>query len=326
MNKSAEVCCVGELIVVFISTGVDMDLVHSPGFLKRAGGAAANVAVGCAKLGVSSRFIGRVGNDAFGRFLRDELSDAGVDVTGVRFDPERLTRLAFVSLSRSGEREFEFHETKPADETLRTTDLNLNAITRSRIVHFSSFLLLREPARSTVFQAADALHRKGTMISFDPNIRIALWKSRVQARQVLAKFAGLTTILRLNEQESEFLTGRRSIERSADALLALGPALVVITRGAGGCYLRTQHTSVYCSGFRTKAVDTTGCGDGFLAGLLAGIVRHTGAIADVSTGILTEIGAYANAVGALTATRYGVISALPFAIDVQRLITKREKR
>jgi sugar/nucleoside kinase (ribokinase family) len=206
------------------------------------------------------------------------------------------------------------------------SDLNMNAVAGSRIVHFSSFLLLHEPARSTIHRVVKALSRKGTMLSFDPNIRISLWKSKTEARQVLTKFAGIATILRLNEQEAEFLTGRRKIELSADALLALGPELVVITRGESGCYLHTRHTSVSCTGFRTKAVDTTGCGDGFLAGLLTGIVRHTGAIPDASTGILNEIGTFANAVGALTATRRGVISALPTAAEVQRLIAKGKKR
>ncbi len=326
MKTYADIACVGELIVDFISTGTGADLSVAPGFLKKAGGAAANVAAGCARLGVTSRFLGRVGNDAFGRFLRRELAGSGVDVSGVRADPHLLTRLAFVSRSRIGERDFEFHENHPADQNFHRGDIRLPDLARSRIVHFSSFLLLNEPARSALFSIAESLLRNGTIISFDPNLRAGLWKSDGEARRILNRFIRFAVLLRLNDEEAGFLTGHRSAEKAANALMSRGPDLVVITQGAAGCYLRSRYASAYCRGFRTKAVDTTGCGDAFLAGLLTGVLKHAGAVRDLSTGILQEIGTFANAAGALTATRFGVIGALPSAAEVRRLIERGKRR
>src|SRR5579862_2337949 len=138
---TGRVTCIGEAIVDFVSTKRGAALSDAPEFLKCAGGAAANVAVGLAKLGVESNFIGKVGDDPFGRFVAQELRSHGVDISGVSYDAEHKTRLAFIALSKSGERSFEFWERDPADEHLTAADLSPAKIAKSTVVHISSFLL-----------------------------------------------------------------------------------------------------------------------------------------------------------------------------------------
>ncbi len=325
MTPNPTVTCIGELLVDFISMKPGATISNTPAFSKRAGGAAANVAVGLAGLGVASSFIGKVGDDSFGMFLRDELRSHGVVVSGLRFDRSHKTRLAFVSLSSSGERDFEFWERHPADEQLRPLDLSFSRIAESAIVHLSSFLLLREPSRSTAIAIARKLRRRGCEISFDPNLRFSLWRSPAEAKRVLLRMAASATILRVNEEEAILLTGKRNMRDASEKLISIGPSVVVATFGSRGCSVRTAHRYAVVQGFRVKAVDTTGCGDAFLAGLLRGIVKSRKPVCELSVEELRPICRYANAVGALTATRYGGIAALPHSAEVKKFLSKMNK-
>jgi len=267
-----------------------------------------------------------VGNDPFGKFLAKQLCHYRVDVSGLCFDEEHRTRLAFVALTRSGDRSFEFWERYPADEQLRRSDLNTQQIANADIIHLSSFLLIAEPSRSTMLNLAKELHRCGCAISFDPNLRLSLWKSRAEAKRVMVTMAQSSTILRLNEEEAQFLTGLPDCRLAARELLSLGPQLVVVTRGAKGCRVVTERSSMMIGGFRVQAVDTTGCGDGFMAGLLHGVVHAEFGIQDLSKDELRSICTYANAVAALTATRHGVIPALPTSAEVKRFLSRQGRQ
>ena len=314
MNKSPEIVCIGEAIVDFVSTTSGVALKDAPGFGKMAGGAPANVAVGIARLGTRSAFVGTVGDDPFGHFLIEELRKAAVDTRWVTFDKVRKTRLAFVSLTSSGDRDFQFWENHPADERVSIGNRMLRLLAEARIVHISSFMLLKNPSRSATLNVARSVARTGTLLSFDPNLRLSLWKSPAEARKVLRTMIRQTSILRLNEEEAIFLTGKKNIVQSARALRALGPSLVVVTTGERGCYFQTEGDSGVIPGFRVKAVDTTGCGDAFLAGLLHGIVERTGNFASICR--------FANAVGALTSLKRGAIAALPARRDVERFMKR----
>jgi fructokinase len=267
-----------------------------------------------------------VGNDPFGKFLQRQLRQFNVDVLGLRYDDGHKTRLAFVSLTKSGERDFEFWEQHPADEQLLKSDFNLKRILKSDIIHISSFLLLAEPSRSTILSLAKELHRRGKIISFDPNLRMSLWKSRGEAKQVLLKMVRLSTILRLNEDEAKFFTGLSDLNRSARNLLSLGPEVVVITRGAKGCSAFTKNSNAVIAGFRVNAVDTTGCGDGFLSGLLKGILGRHGRINELTSDDLFTICRYGNAVAALTAMKRGVITVLPTSREVERYLSRKSNK
>ncbi len=326
MKSFPEITCIGEALVDFVSTKRGVSLSGAPGFLKLAGGASANVAVGLAKLGTHSAFVGKVGNDPFGKFLQAELKRNGVDASGVCFDDEHKTRLAFVSLTKSGDRDFEFWERRPADEQLLPSDLNINKVSKSKIVAMSSFLLMNEPARTSLFRIAKKLRRQGCMIAFDPNVRLALWRSRNEARKIISKALRLPHILRMNIEEAKFLSETDNIEIAAEKFVALGPELVVVTFGKEGCYFKTAQHSGFMKGFSVKAADTTGCGDGFFAALLHGIVQSCKTISELSLGELASICRDANAAGALTATRHGAIPALPDGNRVKQFLKTKGGR
>ena len=184
----------------------------------------------------------------------------------------------------------------------------------------SSFLLLKEPSRSTAFALAQYCSRSGSFVSFDPNLRLPLWDLPAEARKVMLKMVSFTNILRLNEEEAYFLTSKRSIEAAARYLRSLGPSMVVITRGDEGCYLQTGAAETFVDGFSVRAVDTTGCGDAFLAGFLYALAKSPSKPEEMNKLELKKIGRFANAVGALTAMKYGVIPALPKLANVHKFL------
>ncbi len=314
MKKNATVTCIGELIADLYASG------DGTSFRPSAGGAAANVAVGLARLGVPSAFAGRVGSDSFGRFLADALRDTGVDTRGIVLDPSHKTRLAFIRLSKTGERSFEFWENHPADEQLRWSDISREAIRRSAIVHLSSFLLMKEPSRRAALAVARHCSQSGRIVSFDPNLRLSLWPSSSEARRIILKMVSYTRILRLNEEEAYILTRKRRPEAAARELQSVGPSLVVITRGSKGSYFQSGAASAYAEGFRVRAVDTTGCGDAFLAGILSGIIGLKAKPEELDGPQLSALGRFANAVGALTALKRGVFPALPTLSEVRTFL------
>jgi fructokinase len=318
------VVSVGEVLVDFVSTRTG-SLMNSAIFVKKIGGEAANVAVGLAKLGTHSVFIGKVGADTFGRFLVRELRRHQVDVRNIVFDEEYKTRLAFVALEKSGHRNFEFWEKKPAGVQLKLADINLRAIKKSCIVNIAPLLLTREPGRTTAFRVAMEAVRRGAGIAFDANVRPALWRSSVEARRVMLQMIKRCTIVRLNNEEARFLTGERDVQTAATKLRRLGARLVAVTLGASGCYFQTRNAEGFASGFKVRATDTTGCGDAFFAALLHGIARSGRLAEALSVDELTEICLYANAVGALTSLKRGGADAIPSRTQAARFLQHRHQ-
>jgi fructokinase len=316
------VTCIGEIIVDFVSEEPGASLSESRCFKKLAGGAPANVAVGLSRLGTRSAFVGKVGDDPFGIFLRKELQSAGVDIEGISLDKEHKTRLAFVSRTKEGERDFEFWEASPADRYLLRSHIDLEEIKKSDIVHISSFLLLNEPARSTVVSLISEIKTTGPLISFDPNLRLNLWRSHALAKQLTLKVIKFIGLLRLNRNEATFLTDEKDIEKAASKLLRMGPRIVVITLGENGCFFKSSESSGYEEGFKVDTVDTTGCGDGFLAGLLHSLLESPKKTDTLNKSELSPICRYANAVGALVATQKGAIAALPTAEQVTEFLNR----
>jgi fructokinase len=311
---------IGEVLIDLVSSAPAGDLSTATLFRKMAGGGPANVAVGLAKLGIASAFIGKVGIDPFGRFLRSELKLHGVETKWMVDDPDHKTRLAFVAVTESGERDFEFWENDPADQHLRIGEINPAVLQRANIVNIGSFLLLQKETRATALSAAKTVRRAGNWVCFDPNIRLSLWPDTRTAVKNYLALVRLSTILRLNEQEARMLSGTK---RTADAmrkLLSMGPDIVVVTQDKKGCLFATKHVSGSAKGFSVKALDTTGCGDGFLSGLLAGILRSGRSPGELSRDELSAICRTANAVGALVATQKGAIAAMPSLTQVQQLL------
>jgi sugar/nucleoside kinase (ribokinase family) len=318
-----QVLSVGEVLIDFVSTKSGVSLKNAPQFVKCAGGAPANVAVGISKLGTRSAMVSKVGDDSFGKYLIAELHAARVETSGVVRDPDHKTRLAFVSLMKNGERDFEFWEQEPADGHLEISDVDRKSIVDATIVNIGSFLLLRNPSRATALHVAKEARTLGREVCYDPNLRLSLWKDQEEGKKVMLAMIRLSTITRMNDEEAKFFTGIGAIEGAAEKLRRYGPALVVITLGSKGCYFQTARLSGFVNGFRIRPVDTTGCGDGFLAGLLHGLSQSEKKLEDYLPEEMRAICTVANAVGALVALKRGGIAAMPTGRELRQFLAKK---
>ncbi len=314
------ILCVGEAIIDFHSQE-RCDLKDAATFLKTLGGAPANLAIGLTRLGVHCGFIGAVGEDPFGRFIIQQLQQEGVDTRGIQTKIGRRTRLAFVANDKNGDPDFAFWEESPADTCLTRSDIPWELIADARILHLSSFLLHSPAMSDLALWLAKHAATYGTLVSFDPNLRIKLWPSRQRARSMLRRMTKHVSVFRGNAKEGQFITGARSAEAAVEALVEMGPELVVLTEGDKGCYYGTRRVKGFVPAFKVKVVDGTGCGDGFTAALLAEIVRRGKDLPHLQQEDLAGMCEKANAVGALVATKAGAAAAMPTARAVDRFLT-----
>jgi len=312
----ADVICLGELLIDFVPTVTPTTLIDAPAFKNAPGGAPANVAVGLARLGVSSAFMGKVGDDPFGHFLADTLASAGVDVSALRFTDEARTALAFVSLRADGDREFLFYRHPSADMLLTPEEIDAAAIEGARILHYGSISLISEPSRSATLRAIEVAREAGTLISCDPNLRLALWPDRAAARDGLLLAIAQAQVLKISDEELRFLTGSDDPANARRELWHDRMVLMVVTLGAAGCVYFTADLEGVVTGFSVEAIDTTGAGDAFVAGLLHGLLADRSAVSDL--GRLRDLCRFANAVAALVTTERGAIPAMPTAAAVHQ--------
>jgi fructokinase len=320
----AEVVCVGDLLIDFVPTVTGTGLIDAPAFQKAPGGAAANVAVGLARLGVASAFMGMVGEDPFGRFLADTLAGAGVDTAPLRFTPAARTALAFVSLRADGEREFMFYRHPSADMLFTPAAVDTAAIAGAEVLHFDSISLASDNPRTASLFAADQAILAGRLVSYDVNLRLPLWPDAETARDGIRAGLAKAQVVKLSDDELEFITGRRDPEAFREALWHDGLRLVTVTRGSAGSTWLTPRGRGDVPSFAVAAVDTTGAGDGFMAGLLACILREPEALADPPH--LDRLCRFANAVGALTTLERGAIPALPPRAAVEAFLAEPSRR
>ena len=323
-----DVLCIGEALVDFVSQETGVSVGESAGFTRAAGGAPANVAVGVRRLGLTSGFIGKVGEDPFGRMLEQTLTRESVDTTGLCFDEEARTGLAFVSLQANGERDFSFFRNPSADMRLRPEELNVSLLRSCDVLHFGTISLIQEPSRTATLAAIKVAREHGAIISCDPNLRLPLWPDSGSAREWMRKALELADIAKLSADEVMFLRERSGLEGLQEWYDDPSrPTVSVITCGQRGCFFaRGDSCFAAHPGFAVNAVDTTGAGDGFMSGFLVRLLEQVSGPDDLSTlteSALSEICAYANAVGALTATKKGAIPALPTSSEVDAFLATR---
>ncbi len=314
----------GEMLIDFVSTVNGISLIEAPSFLKAAGGAPANVAVGLARLGVSAGFMGQVGDDAFGHFLEQTLRENGVDVSALFFSHEARTMLAFVSLHVDGERDFMFYRHPSADMLYRPEDVDEAYVRSARAFHFGTISLIDEPARSATLHAVKIAREAGLLISFDPNLRLNLWPDAKAARDGMRLGWPLANVIKVSEEELALLGETGDLAQAACRLWHDDLRVMVITRGKAGCRYVTANTNGEVAGYAVNTVDTTGAGDGFVAGLLKGLLAQPNAHTNEEA--LRAICRYANAAGALTTTRRGAIPALPTAEQVEIFLNKQSAK
>ncbi|XP_016737372.1 probable fructokinase-7 isoform X2 [Gossypium hirsutum] len=322
-NMDSLVVCFGEFLIDFVPTVGGVSLAEAPIFKKAPGGAPANVAVCVSRLGGSSAFIGKVGDDEFGHMLANILKENYVDNTGMRFDQSARTALAFVTLRADGEREFLFFRHPSADMRLHESELDINLINKAKIFHYGSISLIEEPCRSAQLAAMTIAKKSGSILSYDPNLRLPLWPSAEAAREGIMSIWEQADLIKVSEDEITFLTeGCDPYDDNVvmNKLFHPNLKLLIVTEGSAGCRYYTKAFKGRVPGIKVKAVDTTGAGDAFVGGLLSSLASDLNLFQDEKG--LREALAFANACGALTVTGRGAIPALPTKQAVVDALTK----
>lgn len=325
-ERAPEVICLGEALIDFIALETGKSLIEVSGFKKAPGGATANVAAGLGKLGCRSSFIGKVGEDPFGRFLQKTFDECGVDTSRMVFDAAAKTTLAFVSLTAAGVPDFMFYRNPGADMLLRADELDADYIKSAKAFHYGSISLISEPSRSATEAAIGYAKDGGLLISYDPNYRPPLWPSESAAHEGMLAAMVHPHVVKVSEVELEFLTGVSGIEAGADRLMSIYPniRLLTVTLGAEGCYYRTAGVTAGMPALKVDVVDTTGAGDGFVAGMLSCLVSQISKpeqIDDLSEDEVAGIIRFATTVAGLTTTHVGAISAVPTRAEALEVIS-----
>jgi sugar/nucleoside kinase (ribokinase family) len=334
-----DVVTLGELILDMFASEPGKDFQTVSAFLPVAGGAPANVAVAAAKLGARAAFIGKVGEDAFGRRLESVLKGYGVDTRAMRFDTAARTTLNFMTIPDPNRTEMLFYRNPGADMLLSPGELDTELLASTAVYHFGSVSLAVEPCRSAALEGAAYARGKGALVSFDVNYRPSLWENEARARAEIVKALPRADIVKVNETELRLLAGTDDAPGTDEAqagcarILEHGPALCVATLGPHGSAWSARASAGRGSagrvpGFTVEVVDATGCGDAFMAALLVRLLsamdRTTGNRRAQLEGLpeerLAEALRWANAAGAFTARRKGVMPALPSAEEVNQLV------
>ncbi|WP_412706285.1 2-dehydro-3-deoxygluconokinase [Aeromonas rivipollensis] len=282
-------------------------------YLKCPGGAPANVAVGVARLGGESAFIGRVGADPFGRFMADTLVAEGVDIRHLTQDPAHRTSTVLVELDEAGERSFTFMVRPSADQFLEPADLP--RFEAGQWLLSCSIALANEPVRTSCLQAMAAIKEAGGRVCFDPNLRPEVWGNPAEMLPQVSAAIALADVVKLSVEELQLLSGEDDLLAGLATLS--GPALVLVTRGAAGVVARLGGDLLEWVGPKVTPLDTTGAGDAFVAGLLAALAEgeRLPALSE-----LPAILAQAHGCGALATTAKGAMTALPTRTELDAFL------
>jgi fructokinase len=319
------IVCFGEALIDFLAMP-PAEPQQARAFLQHAGGAPANVAVALARLGNHAEFVGALGMDMFGDFLLGSLRDAGVHVGHVQRTSEAPTALAFVSLDRQGERSFSFYRPPAADLLFREAELTDAAFDGARIFHACSNSLTDAPIADATFACMQRARRAGALVSFDMNLRPALWSAHKDPGPRIWAAIARADVIKLSADELDFLAAQFGDEEAVIANIWLGSArFVVVTDGAHALRWFTPGRGGTLAPFVVRAVDTTAAGDAFTAGLLHELARR-----DIDATSLAEFARdpaavgdalrFAAACGAIAVTRHGAFAAMPTHDEVTALL------
>ena len=308
-----DVTAIGEILIDLTQTGTNESGV--PQFSANPGGAPANVAVAAARLGAKPAFWGKVGDDAFGAYLRKVLTENGVDTAGLRTGSQPTT-LAIVSVDGTGERSFRF--LRGADRDICPEEVDEDAVFKTKILHFGSVSLTAGMSRSATIFAARTAHRNGGLVSYDPNYRPALWANRAEAAEWMTIPLPLVDIIKLAEEELPLITGTTDLEEGARILEERGISLIMVTLGSEGVFCRWRGEAWKQPGVPVKVADTNGAGDTFLGAVLSRLcLRGEKPLEGLTGAELKDILAFANRAAAFTCSRSGAIPAMPTLAELE---------
>lgn len=316
--KRFDVIALGELLIDFTENGMSHQ--GNPVFEANPGGAPCNVLAMLNKLGKTTAFIGKVGNDAFGHMLKTVVEDTGTDITNLFTDSDIHTTLAFVSTLPDGDRDFSFYRNPGADMMLRKSEIDEEFIKTGKIFHFGTLSSTHEGAREATRYAIELARKHKLLISFDPNLREPLWSSPQAVKTEIEYGLSKCDILKISDNELEFMTGTDDYDKAAKILKdKYDIPIVFATLGKGGSRAYYKNMSVSADAFiQSETIETTGAGDTFTACVLSCILDY--GIDKLSAEILKEALTFANAAASIVTTRRGALRVMPEKHEVTELI------
>ena len=309
-----DITTIGEVLIDLIQSGWTEQGI--PRFDANPGGAPANLAVAASRLGAKTAFIGRVGKDSFGDYLRRCLAENGVDVSGLSVDEKERTTLAVVALDERGERTFSFYRDPSADVNLSMAHVPLELLDSTKVLHFGSVSLTAEPARTATLEAARTAKASGAWVSYDPNYRSSLWPDEETAIRNMLEPLPLVDILKVSDEELPLLTGIVDPTEGSARLVEQGVRLVLVTLGAHGAFYRFDGHTGHVPGVPCVVGDTNGSGDTFFGAALSQLVKLD-SLDQLTIPELERILAFANKAASITTSRHGAIPAMPTLQEVE---------
>lgn len=314
-----KILCIGELLIDFICSDMNVGLHEGNNFIKKAGGAPANVTAAISKLGGNAMFAGKVGDDAFGIFLKNTLMEVGVDTSMLVMDKDSNTTLAFVSLKTNGERDFIFN--RGADALLRYEELDEKVIKSCKIIHFgSATALLGGNSKETYLKVMKLSKKDGLFISFDPNYRVDLWKGRIDEFIEISKHCmKYADFVKVSDEEMKIISGYDDLKMGLGVFHELGVKIVAVTLGKDGTLISNGYKSEIVPSIKVASIDSTGAGDAFVGASLKKIceLENPKEIVNNFDNII-DIVSFANKVGAIVCTKMGAITSIPTLAEVEK--------
>lgn len=316
--KKFDVVALGELLIDFTENGVSAQ--GNPILEANPGGAPCNVLAMLNKLGKKTAFIGKVGNDSFGKQLAEEVQKSGTDITNLIFDDKVHTTLAFVHTFPDGEREFSFYRNPGADMMLKKEEVMEDIIKEAKIFHFGTLSSTHKDVREATRYAVKSAKENGVLISFDPNLREPLWDSLEDARREIAYGLSRCDILKISDNELEFMTGTNDYSKGVEILREqYDIKIIFVTLGKNGSRVYYKEMMAEKPAFsEVKAIEKTGAGDTFEGCALNYLLEH--GLDGLTEDNLMELLTFANAGASLITTRKGALKVMPEKCEIESLI------
>lgn len=315
MNKQYDVVALGELLMDFTENGTSGQ--GNPVYEANPGGAPCNVLSMLNRLGHQTAFLGKVGNDIFGRQLRSTVESAGINVEGLLTDEDVRTTLAFVETKPDGDRDFSFYRNPGADMMLREEEVRDDIIAAGKIFHFGTLSMTNEPVRSATKHAIAVAKENGALISFDPNIREPLWKDMEEAKEQTAYGLSVCDILKISDNEIQWFSGKEDYTEGIRMLQQTYQIpLILLSMGRDGSRAYYKNMIVEVPAFLQKnTIETTGAGDTFGACCLHYILQY--GLMELTEQQLKDMLTFANAAASIITTRKGALRVMPSLEEIQ---------
>ena len=315
--KTIDVTALGELLVDFTMNGQSKQ--GNQIFEACPGGAPCNVLALLQKMGKKTAFIGKVGEDSFGKMLKDSIEEAGIDTSNLIFDSKVNTTLAFVHTLKNGDRDFSFYRNPGADMMLTEEEVKESLIKKSKIFHYGTLSMTADGVRQATKKAVKTARENGCIISFDPNLRPPLWESLDLAKTQMEYGFANCDILKISDNEIQFVSGKEDYDEGIRYLLEkYNIPLVLLTMGAEGSRAYYKGKKVEQAGFKVDTIETTGAGDTFCGSALNYILEHD--LHNLSEKQLIEMLKISNAAAALVTTKKGALKSMPEKEEINNLI------